>query len=87
MPEDHQMKFDTPDDEFGRPPQQSLGADITGKLIAWGFVSSRQEAQYVLAGIAALALIAAYFIYRMFVGGGSGVPTTPVYSFIISNLA
>jgi hypothetical protein len=78
MPE-QQIKFDTPADEFGRPPQQSAGSDITGKLIQWGFVSTRQEAQYALVGVAVVALILAYFLYGK-LGGGSSVPTEPVYS-------
>ena len=75
---DQQIKFDTPADEFGRPPQQSAGTDLTGKLILWGFVSNRQQAQYVLAGVAVLAVILAYFLYGAF-SGGSSVPSTPVY--------
>ena len=78
MPE-QQIKFDTPADEFGRPPQQSMGADITGKLIKWGFVATRQEAQYVLIGVAIVALVLAYVLYGR-LGGSSNVPTTPVYS-------
>lgn len=82
---DQQIKFDTPADEFGRPPQQSMGADLTGKLIKWGFVSSRQEAQYVLGGIAVVAIILAIFLYRA-LSGGSSVPTEPVYGIIASHL-
>ena len=80
------MTFDTPSDEFGRPPQEVRGVDIAGKLVTWGFVSTKEQAQYVLAGVAAVVLIIAYLIYHSFTGGSS-VPTTPVYSFIISNLA
>lgn len=80
MPE-QQIKFDTPADEFGRPPQESAGSDITGKLVQWGFVATRQEAQYALVGVAAIALIVAYFLYRG-VSGGSDVPTEPVYGAI-----
>ncbi len=47
--------------EFGRPPQ-SGGFDMTGKLIQWGIVSSRDEAQYVLIGIGVLAVSLAVYV-------------------------
>ncbi|MBI5644716.1 hypothetical protein HY970_01325 [Candidatus Kaiserbacteria bacterium] len=65
------LQFDTPDNEFGRPPEAKPGFDITGKLVEWGLVSSRQEAQYVLIGVGVLALIAAFFFMR---SGGSSAP-------------
>ena len=53
-----EMRFENQGEEFGRPPTES-GVDFTGKLVKWGLVSSRQEAQYVLVGIAVLAIILA----------------------------
>ena len=56
-----------------------MGADFTGKLIKWGFVSTRQEAQYALIGVAIVVLVLAYVLYGR-LSGGSSVPTEPVYS-------
>ncbi len=39
---------------------------MTGKLIQWGFVASREEANYVLIGIAVLAVLATIFVLRSF---------------------
>ncbi len=49
--------------EFGSPPSRS-GTDLTGKLIKWGIVSSRQQAEYVMIGLAILIAILAFFVYR-----------------------
>ena len=74
-PEDNGVKFENQGEEFGRPPQES-GFDITGLLVSWGLVSSRQEAQYVLMGIAVFALlVAGYLIINS--GGGSVPPLLP----------
>jgi hypothetical protein len=58
------LQFDNQGNEFGRPPVGQPGMDFTGKLISWGFVSSRKEAEYVLIAVAVLCLIAAYFVYQ-----------------------
>ena len=50
-------------DEFGRPPSRS-SSDFTGKLIKWGLVSSRQEAEYVMIGIGIAVAVLAFFVYR-----------------------
>ncbi|MDO8514756.1 MAG: hypothetical protein Q7S50_04385 [bacterium] len=72
-----EMQFQTDDqNEFGRPPVASGGFDFSGKLVAWGLVSSRKEAEYVLIGIGVIALIVAIFVY-MSSSGSSNVPTTP----------
>ena len=69
------MKFEEQADEFGRPPQQSAGADLTGKIVAWGLASNRQQAEYILLGIGIAAfLLALYFIFS----GGSGSDPSPV---------
>lgn len=73
-----EIKFDTPTDEFGRPPQENPGVDLAGKLIQWGFAKDRQQAQYVLIGFVVVVLIVAYFIYHSL--SGSSVPTEPIYS-------
>ncbi|OGG56145.1 hypothetical protein A3D71_03000 [Candidatus Kaiserbacteria bacterium RIFCSPHIGHO2_02_FULL_55_20] len=71
-----EMQFQTDNqNEFGRPPEAS-GSDISGMLIKWGIASSRQQAEYVLIGIAVAVFVIAAFIY--FSGSGaSDVPTTP----------
>lgn len=67
------MQFNTDETaEFGRPPEQKQGFDLSGKLIQWGLVADRQQASYVLIGIAGLALVAALFF--MFSGGGGDAP-------------
>ncbi len=58
-----EMQFDTPDDEFGRPPEQKPGIDIMGKLVSWGLAKDRQQAQYVLLGVAVVAIVLALIIY------------------------
>lgn len=65
------LRFDTPDNEFGRPPTREQSFDLAGKLVEWGMVGSREQATYVLIGAAALAIVAAFF----FLGsGGSDAP-------------
>jgi len=49
--------------EFGTPPSSS-GTDLTGKLIQWGIVSNRQQAEYVMIGLAVAVVIIAFFVYR-----------------------
>lgn len=65
------IRFDTPENEFGRPPQREQGGDFADKFVTWGLVSSREQAMYILIGIAVVALIAAFFFIR---GGGSDAP-------------
>jgi hypothetical protein len=68
------VRFENQGQEFGRPPVES-GFDITGKLVSWGLVSSRAEAQYVMIGIIVLAFAgAAFFFFSL---GGSGAPPPP----------
>ncbi len=74
------MQFNTEQqNEFGRPPEVSSGTDWTAKIISWGLASNRQQAEYVMIGIAVLALVLAFFLYRG-LSGGSSVPTEPVYN-------
>lgn len=69
------MRFEDQGDEFGAPPERSGGFDLSGKLVAWGLVSSRQEAQYVLIAIAVLAFVgAAFFMIR---GSTGNLPPPP----------
>jgi hypothetical protein len=70
------LQFDNQTNEFGRPPEASNGFDITGKLINWGFVSNRKEAEYVLIGVAVVALLAAFFFYKS--SAGSLPPPPPI---------
>jgi len=58
------LQFDNQGNEFGQPPVAEPGMDVTGKLVSWGFASSRKEAEYVLIVIAVLCLAAAYFVYK-----------------------
>ncbi|OGG51079.1 hypothetical protein A3C18_03710 [Candidatus Kaiserbacteria bacterium RIFCSPHIGHO2_02_FULL_54_11b] len=65
------MQFQTDNqNEFGRPPA-SQGFDLTGMLMKWGVASSRQQAEYVLIGIAVLAIVVGVFFY---LSGSSGSP-------------
>ncbi len=58
------MQFQSDDqNEFGSPPSRS-GTDLTGKLVTWGIVSSRQQAEYVMIGLAVLVALLAFFVYR-----------------------
>jgi hypothetical protein len=68
------LQFDNTENEFGRPPVASAGFDITGKLVGWGLVSTRQQAEYVLIGLGVLVLIIAFFVYH---GTGSSLPPPP----------
>ena len=61
MPDDGDIRFDEQGAEFGGPPQERRGLDMTGALVRWGLVSTRGQAQYVLLLIAAAALIAAFY--------------------------
>lgn len=76
MAED-QVQFQTDNqNEFGPPPQDT-SADFTGKMVAWGLVSTREEAQYVMVGVAVLSFIAAFFFFFSSAGSGSDVPPPP----------
>lgn len=68
------LRFDTQDNEFGAPPQQTAGFDLAGKLVQWGLVADRQQATYALIGIAVLALVAAFFFIR---SSGADLPPPP----------
>lgn len=72
----NQVQFENQGEEFGRPPVEN-GFDITGKLVSWGLVSSRQEAQYVMITVAVLALVAAFFLFTRSGGGGEAPPPPP----------
>lgn len=71
------VQFDTPGNEFGRPPQAS-GSDMTDTLIKWGLVGSKQEAEYVLIGVAVLAIVASFLVYPM-LSGSSDEQVGPNY--------
>lgn len=70
------LRFDNNNEEFGRPLAQSQGFDLSGKLVQWGLVASRQEANYVLIGVGGLALVVAAFL--MFSGGSDAPPPPPI---------
>jgi phosphate starvation-inducible membrane PsiE len=50
--------------EFGAPPTVSSDSGMTAMLIKWGLVSTEQEAQYVLIGVAVVALVLAFFLVK-----------------------
>lgn len=75
-PSDDQVRFENQGDEFGAPPQRGGGMDLSAALVRSGLVSSAEQAQYVLVGIAVLIfLFAGYFFFRS--GGGSAPPPPP----------
>lgn len=78
------LQFENQTNEFGRPPEASGGFDITGKLISWGLVSNRKEAEYLLIGVAVVALLAAFFFYRSTAGS---LPPPPPIGAAVQNLA
>ena len=69
----NEIQFEDKQDEFGRPPQMNQGTDFTGKLMAWGLASNRQQAEYLMIGAALAVLVIAYFVYSW----GTGAPTPP----------
>lgn len=72
-----EMQFEDVGEEFGAPPERTSGFDIPGKLLLWGVVSSRQQAEYVLVVIVILVvLLAGYFFFGSL--GGTDVPPPPV---------
>lgn len=71
-----QVQFENQGQEFGKPPVES-GPDFTSKLVSWGLVSSRQEAQYVMIGIAVLAIVVAVFFFARSAGGNAPPPPPP----------
>lgn len=71
-----EMRFEDQQNEFGGPPVAGGGFDMSGKLIAWGIASSRQQAEYFLIAIGILAFAIAVFVY-MSSSGSSAVPTEP----------
>ncbi len=58
------LRFDTDQEEFTRPPSMNSRRDFTGMLIAWGLVSNRQQAEYVMIGLAVVIAVIAFFVYR-----------------------
>ncbi|MBV9159088.1 MAG: hypothetical protein JO019_00645 [Candidatus Kaiserbacteria bacterium] len=68
------LQFDDQRNEFGAPPVEARGTDLTGKIVSWGLASNAQQAQYILIGIVVIALIAGYFIFKSFSGGGAPPP-------------
>lgn len=71
------LQFDDSQSEFARPPEQPSGFDLSGKLVEWGLVSNRQEATYVLIAIGVLAVIVAFFVFRVGGGGSDAPPLLP----------
>ena len=63
------LRFDSDNaDEFRRPSSQEAGTDFTGKLVTWGIVSNRQQAEYLMIGLAIAIALLAYFVYSSSTG-------------------
>ena len=77
-PQNGGVQFENQGEEFGRPPERASAFDLTGMLVQWGVVSSRQQAEYVLIGIGVFAFAVAIFIY-FGSSGSSSVPMQPNY--------
>jgi len=60
----NEIQFEDKQDEFGAPPQMNQGTDFTGKLIGWGLASNRQQAEYLMIGLAVVIIIISFFVYR-----------------------
>jgi hypothetical protein len=74
------IQFDTNPSEFGTPPQGKPGWDLTGQIVSLGLAKTREQAEYLLIGVAVLAIIiAAYFLFH---SGGGEMSRTPVYSLL-----
>jgi hypothetical protein len=71
------IQFETNPNEFGVPPQEEGGWDLTGQIVSLGLAQTREQAEYVLIGVGIIALIVAAFF---FFSGGSSVPPPPPVS-------
>lgn len=65
------IRFESPDDEFGPHSRQGGGLDIGAMLIRWGVASDRRKAEYILIGIAVSALVLGFFVYRVSLTSGA----------------
>ncbi|MBI4088083.1 hypothetical protein HY418_01735 [Candidatus Kaiserbacteria bacterium] len=72
-----EVRFENQGEEFGRPPQEAVGFDLAGKMVQWGLVASRKEAEYVLIGVGVVALLIAIFIFWSGASGGHAAPPPP----------
>jgi len=70
------LQFENQNNEFGRPPEEAAGFDLSGKLISWGIVNNRKEAEYALMAMAVFALVVA--VYFFFSSSGSTPPPPPI---------
>jgi hypothetical protein len=68
------IQFDTNADEFGAPPQEHSGWDLTEQIVSLGLAQTKEQAEYVLIVLGLIALIVAGFF---FFSGGSSVPPPP----------
>lgn len=76
------LQFNTGTDDFARPAAPASSFDLAGKLVEWGFVSSRQEASYVLIAVVVLILLGSIFFFRSNV---ASYPTLDTSQTIIYN--
>jgi len=57
------IQFEDQSNEFGAPPSSAPATDWTGKLVEWGFVANREQAQYAMVGILVAVLALTAFVY------------------------
>ncbi|MEY4747688.1 MAG: hypothetical protein RLZZ416_737 [Candidatus Parcubacteria bacterium] len=62
MPPQENIQFDTDNQsEFTRAAAPE-GFDLSGKLIDWGLVTNRQQAQYALTGVLVVVLMITFYV-------------------------
>jgi hypothetical protein len=66
------IQFETNPNEFGVPPQEEGGWDLTGQIVSLGLAKTREQAEYVLIAVGVLALLV--MVYFFFHGTGSSAP-------------
>jgi hypothetical protein len=66
-----EVSFEDRGDTFSRLPKFLETFDLGALLIKWRIASTQQQAQYILIGVALVAIVLAFFIYNL---------TTPSYT-------
>ena len=68
------IQFENQGEEYGPPPKRFAGFDMTALLLKWRVVSSRHNAEYVLMGVALVAVVLALFFFFHAVSAPSQPP-------------